>query len=291
MSGTAASVEGDGGAGVMDREVTLIQPRKGWIGVDWREIVRYRELAFFLVWRDIKVRYKQTVLGVAWAVLQPLFMVTVYAVIFGELMGMGSRVPEFPYAVFVFAGLLPWQFFQSTVTQAGQSLINQQNLLTKIYFPRLFVPSATVGAGLVDMMISMTLYAGVLLIYQQSVSWAVIFVPGLVLLTLMTALGASYLLSALTVTYRDFRYVIPFALQAMMFLSPVIYPVTLVPSEYQWILALNPMAGIIEGYRWSILGQPIELLNFLISMVMALGLFTFGLFYFKKMERRFADIA
>ena len=184
-----------------------------------------------------------------------------------------------------------FSFFSSAVALAGQSLINQQNLLTKIYFPRLFIPTASIGASLVDMGISFVVYMIVLACYQVMPSWQIIFVPGLVALTALCVLGFGYILAALTVSYRDFRFVIPFMLQAMMYISPVVYPVSMVPARYQWILALNPMAGIIDGYRSAILGKPWNLTTLGISAAMSAGLFVFGLFYFRKTERMFADIA
>lgn len=267
----------------------VIRARKGWIGIDWKSLWHFRELLYFLVWRDLKVRYKQTVLGVAWAVLQPVFSMIVFTIIFGRLAKIDSE--GFPYAVFVYAGLLPWTFFSSAVALAGQSLINQQNLLTKIYFPRLFIPTASIGASLVDMGISFVVYMVILAAYRVMPSWQIVFVPGLVMLTVMTVLGFGYLLAALTVSYRDFRFVIPFMLQVMMYVSPVVYPVSMVPARYQWVLALNPMAGIIDGYRSAILGKPWNLGTLAVSALAGAMLFVFGLFYFRKTERVFADIA
>lgn len=267
----------------------VIRPSKGWMAVDFGELFRYRELLYFLVWRDLKVRYKQTVLGVAWAVLQPVFSMVVFTVIFGRLAKIDSE--GFPYAVFVYAGLLPWTFFSAAVSMAGQSLISQQNLLTKIYFPRLFIPTASLGAGLVDLAISFGVYMLVLLGYGIMPSWQMVYLPGLVLLTTISVLGFGYTLAALTVSYRDFRFVIPFMLQAMMYLSPVVYPVSMVPQRYQWLLALNPMAGIIDAYRSAILGKPWNLTTLGISTAVALAMFIYGLFYFRKTERRFADVA
>ncbi|MHC4947617.1 MAG: ABC transporter permease [Planctomycetota bacterium] len=275
-----------GSAGV---EELVIRPRRGWIGVDWAEMLRYRELLYFLVWRDYKVRYKQTVLGVAWAILQPVFTMAIFTVIFGRLARMDSE--GFPYAVFVYAGLLPWTFFSTSVNLSGLSLVNQQQLLTKIYFPRLFVPTASIGAGLVDLAISFGVYAVILLIFQTAPSWQVVYLPGLVLLTILATLGFGYLLSALTVAYRDFRYVVPFMMQAMLYMSPVIFPVSIVPERYHWLLAINPMAGIIDGYRSAILGKPWNLTTLTISSITTVALFVFSLYYFRKTERRFADIA
>ena len=267
----------------------VIRARSGWVPIDWKELREHRELLYFLVWRDIKVRYKQTVLGVAWAVIQPIFGMVVFTIIFGNF----ARIPSdgMPYAVFVYAGLLPWTFFSNGVSQAGQSLVNQQHLLTKIYFPRLFVPAASFGVAAVDLAFSFGVLAGVMAFYRAAPSWGIIWLPGLVLLTAMAGLGIGLILAALTVSYRDFRFVIPFMLQAWMYLSPVVYPVTLVPEKYRWALALNPMAGIIDAYRSAILGTPWRLGTLAISAVVSVVVFAFGLFYFRRTERRFADIA
>ncbi len=270
-------------------EELVIRPLRGWIGIDWPEIVRFRELLYFLVWRDYKVRYKQTVLGVAWAIVQPVFNMVVFTIIFGRLAKISSD--GFPYALYVYAGLVPWTFFSTGVNLAGLSLVNQSHLLTKVYFPRAFVPTASVGAGLVDMAISMVMGGLILLYFCFIPSWQIVFLPLLVLLTVLATLGLGYLLSSLTVSYRDFRYVIPFMLQGLMFLSPVVYPVNLVPGRYQWVLALNPMAGIIDAFRSAILGKPWNFVTLGVSTAVTIGLFVFGLFYFRKTERRFADIA
>ena len=268
---------------------TFICPRSGWVPVDWAELYRGRELLFFLVWRDVKVRYKQTVLGVAWAALQPLLTLVVFTVIFGRYAGIPSE--GFPYPVFAFAALLPWTFFANGVAQAGQSLVSQQQLLTKVYFPRVFIPTATVGAFLLDFAISLVLFALLMAGYRVVPSWQVVFVPFLIALTVMATLGMGYLLAALTVFYRDFRYVVPFLIQILMFLSPVIYPLNILPTPYRWFLALNPMAGVIEAYRSAILGTPWDLPALAISSVVCFVLFMTGLSYFRKVERWFADFA
>ncbi len=267
----------------------VIRPRRGWIAIDWRELYRSRELLFFLTWRDVKIRYKQTVLGLIWAVLQPLLMMAIFTVIFGRFAGVPSE--GLPYPVFVFAGLLPWTFFASAVPTAGMSLVSQQQMLTKIYFPRLFVPTAAAGAFLVDLAIAFGLYGVILAVYGVVPRWTVVFLPALVVLTVLATLGLCYLLAALTVLYRDFRYVIPFLVQALMYASPVIYPVSLLPPRYQWLLALNPMCGIIEAYRSAILGTPWNPATLAISTIVTIALFAAGLFYFRRTERRFADIA
>jgi lipopolysaccharide transport system permease protein len=267
----------------------VIRPRSGWISVDWRELYTSRELLFFLIWRDVKIRYKQTVLGIAWAVIQPLLTMLIFTIIFGRF----ARIPSenVPYPLFVFAGLVPWTFFSNGVTQAGQSLINQQQMLTKIYFPRLFVPTASVGAFLVDLLISFGIYACMLVFYQVAPSGNVIVLPLLIGLTILATLGLGYWLAALTILYRDFRYVLPFLLQIMLYLSPVIYPTSMLSRRFQNLLALNPMCGIIEAFRSSILGTPWNFTGLAISSVTSLGLFVFGLYFFRKTERRFADIA
>jgi lipopolysaccharide transport system permease protein len=268
---------------------TIIRPRPGWISVNWRELVESRELLYFLIWRDISVRYKQTVLGVAWAVLQPIFSMLIFTVIFGKLAKMPSD--GHPYPVFVYAGLLPWMFFSNAVTGASQSLVNQQSLLTKIYLPRLFVPTASVGGGLVDLGVSFGVFAGLLVIYRVAPGWSILAIPFLILLTVVAALGVGLTLAAITVTYRDFRYVIPFMIQAWMYVSPVIYPVSLVPEKWQGLLALNPMVGIIDAFRSSLLDTAWHFSTLSVSAASACLMLAYGLFFFRKTERRFADIA
>ena len=266
----------------------IIRPRDGSV-IDWQELWRYRELLTLLVWRDLKVRYKQTVLGVAWAVIQPVFSMFVFTVIFGNLAKLESD--GFPYAVFVYAGLLPWTFFSSSVTTAGQSLLAQSSLLTKVYFPRLFIPASALGTALVDMSISFFVYALILVWYHFIPSWQIIFLPFLLILTLAASLAAGVFLAAVTVTYRDFRYVIPFMMQALMYMSPVVYSSKLIPERFQWIAALNPMYGIIDGYRSAILGKPWNFVNLGESCVIIAITLVISMNYFRKTERRFADIA
>ena len=267
----------------------VIRPRSGWIAIDWRELWTARELLYFLVLRDVKVRYKQTVLGVAWAVLQPLFTMLIFTVVFGRF----AKLPSdgVPYALFVFAGLLPWTLFSNNISQASMSLMNQQSLLTKIYLPRLFVPSASIGSGLIDLAVSFLVFALLMLYYGVGVGAGVLAVPFLVLLTTAASLGVGLLLAALIVTYRDFRYVMPFLVQSWMYLSPVIYPVSMVPPKWQPLLALNPMAGIIDGFRSSLLGLPWNPVTLGVSSASSLALLVLGLYYFRRTERSFADIA
>ena len=267
----------------------VIRPRSGWIAVDWRELWEGRELLYFLVLRDVKVRYKQTVLGVAWAVLQPLFTMVIFTVIFGRF----AKIPSdgLPYAVFVFAGLLPWTFFSNNISQASQSLLNQQSLLTKIYLPRLFIPASAIGSGLIDLLVSFVIFGCLMLYYRVAPGPGLLVVPLLVVLTAAASLGVGLILAALIVTYRDFRYVVPFLVQSLMYLSPVIYPVSLVPPHWQPFLALNPMAGIIDAFRSALLGVAWNLPTLSVSAVSSLAILAYGLFYFRKTERSFADVA
>ena len=273
----------------VDSSEIVIRPQSGWIGINWKEMIAYRDLLFFLVWRDVSVRYKQTVLGPAWAILQPLILMLIFTFVFGRVAQI--RPEGFDYPVFVFAGLIPWTLFSQGMPASALSLVNQQNLLTKVYFPRLFVPSAAACVFVVDLMISLAMYAAVLLYYHTMPSWTIIFLPVLVILTLIATLAFGILISALTVFYRDFRHIVPFLTQIFMFITPVIYPAEMLTKRYQWILAFNPMFGIVSAYRWAILGLDWNLPILAISTASAVGLFVFALFYFRRTERRFADFA
>ncbi len=268
--------------------VTVIEPRRGWRTLDLKELWAYRELLWVLTLRDVKVRYKQTVLGVAWAVIQPVMTMLVFTIFFGRLAQMPSD--GFPYPVFVYAALLPWIFFANAVGNAGNSLLGSANLVSKVYFPRLVIPLASVGAGLIDFAISAVILLLLMLVYGVGWSLNLLAAPLLVLAVVFTALGVGTLLSALIVAYRDFRYVIPFLVQLWLFATPVIYPVSLVPERWQWLLYLNPMAGLIEGFRSVFLGKAFDVTALAISMTVAVVVFLVGAFYFEKVERRFADI-
>lgn len=275
-----------------DVPVTVIRPKRGWQAIDFGELWRYRELLYFLVWRDVKVRYKQTVMGAAWAILQPLMTMVVFSVIFGKFAGIPSD--GLPYPIFLYAGLLPWTLFSGAVAKSGVSLVSQNHLLTKIYFPRLFVPTAGVGACLVDFALSCTVYVGLIVWYAYVPGPFAVLLPLLVLLTVITSLGVGYILASLTVTYRDFRFVVPFMMQIWMFLSPVIYPVTLLDDGrhwFRWVLMLNPMTGIIEGFRSALLNRPLDLPSLATAALLGVSIFIFGLYNFRRTERRFADIA
>jgi lipopolysaccharide transport system permease protein len=270
-------------------DVLVIEPQPGWRSIDFGELWRYRELLYFLIWRDIKVRYKQTVIGAAWAILQPLCQMVIFSVIFGAF----ARIPSegFPYPIFVYAGLLPWTFFANAVAQSSVSLVNQSQLLTKVYFPRLFIPSASIGVGLVDFGLSFCVYICLMLGYGHMPGVSVVLLPLLLLLTMMTALGVGVFLASVTVAYRDFRLVVPFMVQIWMYLSPVVYAVTLVPEKYRWIMAFNPMTGIIGGFRSVLLNQPVDWNALGISAVVASLVLLLGVSNFRRTERRFADIA
>lgn len=267
----------------------LIRPRKGWIAVDWRELFVNRELLYFLIWRDVKVRYKQTVLGVAWAVLQPLMMMAIFSVIFGRVVKIPSE--GLPYAVFVFAGLIPWTFFSSGLAQGANSLVTQNYILSKIYLPRLYIPTAGVGLFLIDMAVSFGLYALILAWYGITPGWGLLALPFLVALVILLTLGLSFGLSALIVLYRDFRILVPFLIQILMYTSPVIYPASMLPRRLQTVLLFNPLVGIIEGFRSAMLGTPWNLSALAGATAVTLGVFFLGLHYFRRIERLFADVA
>ena len=272
----------------------VIQRKTGWVGVDFPELWRFRELMYFLVWRDVKVRYKQTVLGVAWAVLVPVFSMVIFTVIFGNFAGLKNELPAHlaaAYPVYVYAGLLPWLLFSNAISMGGLSLINQQQLLTKVYFPRLFVPTATVTGGLVDMAVSLVVFAGLMALYGLVPSVHILLLPLFIGLAWLASVGIAFALSALTVSYRDFRFVIPFLAQVWQYVSPVVYPTSMVPEKYHLIFALNPLVGIIEGFRSCVFGTPLPWRLVAVSTASTLALFVYGVAYFRKTERRFADIA
>jgi len=271
------------------QKLSIIEPKKGWAPIDLKEIWKYRELLYFLTKRDIKVRYKQTVLGGLWAIIQPLFTMIVFTLFFGKL----AKVPSdgVPYPIFVYAGLLPWTYFANALAASGNSLVGSQNLISKVYFPRLIIPTSASLTGLLDLFIAM-LILGVLMIYYQFLPGInFLLFPFLVGLTFLCAVGVGLWLSALNVEYRDIRYAIPFLIQLWMFVSPVIYPVSLVSEKYQWLLALNPMGGIIKAFRASLLGHmPIDWFLLSISTSMVVVLFCSGIYYFRRMEKTFADV-
>ena len=269
--------------------LTIIEPSKGWVPIDLKEFWNYRELFYFLTKRDIQVRYKQTVLGGLWAIIQPVFTMVVFTLFFGRLAKMPSD--GIPYPIFVYAGLLPWTYFSNALSASGNSLVGSANLITKVYFPRLIIPASSSLAGLLDFFIAMLVLVAMMIYYHFLPGVGMLLFPILVGLTFLCAVGVGLWLSALNVQYRDIRYVIPFIVQLWMFVSPVIYPVSMVKEKYQWLLALNPMGGVIKAYRTSILGHlPIDWFLLGISTAIIFTLFLSGLYYFRRMEKTFADV-
>ncbi len=272
----------------VDLPVTVIEPRPGWHAVNLAEIWRSRELLFFLTWRDISVRYKQTVLGAAWAIIQPFFTMVVFSIFFGGL----GKIPSdgLPYPIFAYCALLPWQLFSYSLAESSNSLVANQNLITKVYFSRLVIPIAATLAGLMDFLIAFVVLVGMMFFYRITPTAVVWALPLFVLLAIATALGVGLWLSALNVQYRDVRYAIPFLTQFWLFVTPIAYPSSLIPQHWRALYGLNPMAGVAEGFRWALLGTgkaPGPLLA--ISVLTALALLISGLYYFRRMERTFAD--
>jgi lipopolysaccharide transport system permease protein len=273
----------------VDLPITRIQPSHGLRSLDILELWEYRELAYFLTWRNIKVRYKQTALGVAWAVLQPLAMMLVFTLFFGKL----AKLPSggLPYPVFVYAGLLPWQIFSRAISESSDSLVSDQRLITRVYFPRMIVPMATVLAALMDVAIASLLLVGLMLFYGLVPHATAVYIPLFVLLMLVTGLGIGFWLSALNLEYQDVRYTIPFLNQLLLFLVPVVYPSTLVPEKWRLIYGLNPMVGVVEGFRWALLGTgPGPSLMLGCSVAVAVLLFFGGMLFFRWRERTFVDV-
>ncbi len=267
----------------------VIRPQKGWLSFDISGLWKYRELFYFFTWRDIKIRYKQTILGVTWVVLQPVLTMLFFSLIFGRVAGLPSE--GIPYPVFVFAALVPWQLFSYTLTQSSSSLVLDQQLVTKIYFPRLVIPVASVMAGLLDFMISFGVLLILLVLYHIPLTWRIIFVPLFTILALATAIAVGLWLSALNVQYRDVRYALPFLTLFWMYATPVAYSSALIPPNWQWLYSLNPMVGVVEGFRWALLGiDALELVYLFLSSVMILLLLLGGLVYFRRMEDQFADV-
>jgi len=270
-----------------EKPLVTIEARRAWVPLNLADLWSYRELLYFLIWRDIKVRYKQTLLGAAWAVIQPMVTMVIFTYFFGKL----ARVPTdgAPYPVFFYTGLLLWTFFSNGVTSGANSLIGNRNLITKVYFPRLIIPSAAVGAGLLDLAIAAVLLIGLLLHYGFPVTWAYLLILPLIVVTTLVALGTGILVSALNVKYRDVRYALPFLIQIWFFVSPIIYPASLVPADGQWLLALNPLTGIVESFRAVLFGRGLPWLSLAYSCVFGLGMLVYSSFVFRRMERSFAE--
>lgn len=270
-----------------DKPVVTIEASRSGVPLNLPGLWACRELLYFLVWRDVKVRYKQTLLGAVWAVLQPLVTMIIFTYFFGKL----ARVPTdgVPYPIFFYTGLLLWTYFSNAVMSGANSLISNTNLITKVYFPRLIIPASAVGAGLIDFAIASVLLVFLLIYYSFPVTWGYLMLMPLVLLTTLFALGLSVWLAALNVRYRDVRYALPFLIQIWMFVSPIIYPSTLVPQEWRWVMNMNPLTGIIEGFRASLLGREFHWLALGYSTLFIVLLLLYGSYTFRRMERRFAE--
>jgi lipopolysaccharide transport system permease protein len=268
---------------------TIIRPARGWVAINLREIWAYRELLFFLTWRDIKVRYKQTALGAAWAILQPVLTMAAFSIFFGRLAKISSG--GIPYPLFALSGLLPWQLFAYALTQSSNSIVANKNLVSKVYFPRLIVPLAAVLSGLVDFAIAFVVLIVMMLFYGFAPTSAVLLIPGAILLAVFTALSVGLWLSALNVRYRDVQYTIPFLTQFWLFVTPIAYPATLIPERFRFIYGINPMAGVVEAFRWALFGQGSASVSMIaLSSIMAAVAFVGGLAYFRRVEKTFADL-
>ena len=273
-----------------DQYDLIIEPGRGGISHYWRDLWHYRELFYFLAWRDLLVRYKQTAIGIAWSVLRPFLTMVVFTVVFSKL----ARLPSegIPYPVLVYAALLPWQFFANTLTDSSSALIDNQNLLTKVYFPRIIVPASSVVVALVDFAISLAILAGLMFWYGFMPDWHIILLPLFLLQALLFAFGAGLWISALNVQYRDFRYVVPFMVQFGLYISPVGFSSSIVPEQWRLLYSINPMAGVIEGFRWAITGKEslIYWPGYLLSLVLIFAVLVSGFWWFRRMERSFADV-
>ncbi len=272
-----------------DLHETIIRPPRGWVSLELRDLWEYRELMFFFIWRDIKVRYKQTALGATWAIIQPFFTMVVFSIFFGWL----ARIPSdgVPYPVFAYTALVPWTYFANALAQASNSLVEHERMITKVYFPRLLIPMAPVLAGLVDFVIAFGILIAIMLWYGLAPASAIWTVPLFVLMAATTALSVSLWLAALNVQYRDVRYVVPFLIQFWLFATPIAYPSSLIPEQWRPLYGLNPMAGVVEGFRWALLGQaeaPNALL--LVSVLTVVVVLIGGMYYFRRMEETFADV-
>jgi lipopolysaccharide transport system permease protein len=276
-------------AGTTDPPPFVIEARRHWLDLDARAIWRRRELLFFLVWRDVKVRYKQTLIGATWAVLSPLLTALIFAVVFGNL----AKIPSdgLPYVVFAFAGFLPWTYFAQALGRSSVSLVGNAHLITKVYFPRLMIPLAAIATPAVDFCLSLVSVFGLMLWFRITPTWGLLAVPLFLLMAAMTALAVGLWLAPLNVRYRDVNHTIPFLIQAWMYCSPVVYPLSLVPERWQLVYSLNPIVGVIEGFRWSLLGtETPDVQAIVVSVVVTLPVLLGGLVFFRRMERGFADV-
>lgn len=268
----------------------VIKPKKGLAGLDLKELWHYRELFYFFAWRDIKLRYKQTILGITWAILQPFIIMVIFTIIFGRLANMPSD--NIPYPIFVYAGLLFWNVFSTSIANASQSMLRNAVIIQKIYLPKIILPAASIVVAFIDFLFAILIFAGVIAYYRFMPHFqGLLLLPLLFFITILAVLGLGFFLAALNVKYRDIRYILPFFIQLLMFVSPVIYPVSIVPKSYHWVLALNPMTGVIETFKAGFLGiMPINWTTFGISATVSVIFFILGLWYFLKTEKTFADI-
>jgi lipopolysaccharide transport system permease protein len=267
----------------------VLEPSRGWFSLQLRDLWQYRELLYFLAWRDIKVRYKQSALGVAWVILQPILIMVVFSIFFGNF----AQIPSdgFPYPIFTYVALLPWRLFAGSLSLAGTSLVMNQGLITKVYFPRLLVPLSAVFVGLVDFGIAFVVLLGLMTYYGIAPTVAIFTLPIFIMLAILTAFGVGLWLSALNVQYRDVQHIIPFLIQIWLFATPIAYPSSMVPEQWRFLYGLNPMVGVIEGFRWALLGQTTSLnVSTIISVVVTVLVLITGLIYFRRMERTFADV-
>lgn len=271
-----------------ENPLVVIEPARAWAALNLRDLWAYRELLYFLTWRDVKVRYKQTALGAAWAILQPLFAMLIFTLLFGRLAGVPSD--NVPYPIFAFSALLLWTFFSNAITASGNSLVGSANLITKVYFPRMIIPAAAVSAGLIDLLVGFPLLIIMAFYYGVHLSWSLLLLPVLILLTTVLAVGVGLWLSALNVKYRDVRFALPFLVQLWMFASPIIYPASMLPEKWRWVLRLNPLTGIIENFRAALFSRPFDWTGLGISTAITILLLIYSLYSFRRMEKSFADI-
>jgi lipopolysaccharide transport system permease protein len=272
-----------------DSSVIRIEPSKGWVRLGLRELWTYRELVYFMIWRDVKVRYKQSVLGAAWAIIQPFFTMIVFSIFFGKLAKMPSD--GIPYPIFSYAALVPWAFFSNGLTQASNSLVGGSNLIKKVYFPRLAMPIASVLGGIVDFFLAFIMLIAMMYYFGMTPTIHVFWLPFFLILAFMTSLGTSLWFSAMYVQFRDVRHVVPFITQIWMYATPIVYPSSLLPEPWRSIYGINPMAGVVEGFRWALLGigqAPGPII--IVSSFAAFMLMTFGAYYFRRLEKTFADV-
>jgi len=290
LESAAQPVQAAQPSGAQQFPFTVIEAGQASRWRDLKELWHCRDLFCFLAWRDVAVRYKQTILGILWAVIQPVMSMAVLSVFFGRLAGFDQRTGGLPYPVFVYAGLLPWTLFSQSVSRSSESLIGSAQLITKVYFPRLVLPAAATGACLLDFLIACTVLAGMMLAYGVAPSASALLFPAFLLLTVAAALGVGTLVAALNVAYRDFRYVVPFAMQLWMLATPAIYAEDLLPARWQWLTAINPMNGVVQGWRSCILGGRFEWTEIGVSAAVVTATLALGLAYFRRTERQFADV-